>query len=127
MTAMEETGDGFTATTDQTATTRQQEETHIEPQVNHRPPTEQEEPNSQPRRPDFGLGVDAHQPFVSSSFQVAWFDSWRWLHYVEDTNWKTAARKKAGFSQHERCQCHREVVERSITLHAKTMDVGEHI
>ena len=96
---------------------------------------------------------------VFRSFQVAWFDSWRWLHYVEDeykvichtctrahrmhqlatlmldaafitkgyTNWKDATRKKAGFSQHERSQCHREAVERGINLHATTKDVGEHI
>ena len=35
--------------------------------------------------------------------------------------------KKAGFSQHERSQCHREAVERSITLHVTTTDAGEHI
>ena len=43
------------------------------------------------------------------------------------TNWKDATRKKAGFSQHERSQCHREAVERSITLHPTTKDAGEHI
>ena len=173
ITVKEETGDGRTETTEQTPTTRQQEETHSEPQLNHRPPTEHEEPNSQPRLADFGLGVSAHQPRsfrfprrqfgkskpVFRSFQVAWFDSWRWLHYVEDedkvichtctrahrthqlatlmvdaafitkgyTNLKDATRKKAGFSQHERSQCHREAVERGITLHATTKDVGEHI
>ena len=35
--------------------------------------------------------------------------------------------KDARFSQHERSQCHREAVERSITLHATTKDAGEHI
>ena len=35
--------------------------------------------------------------------------------------------KDAGFSQHERSQCHREAVERSIALHATTKDAGEHI
>ena len=35
--------------------------------------------------------------------------------------------KDAGFSQHERSQCHREAVERSIALHATTEDAGEHI
>ena len=39
-----------------TPKTRQQEETNVEPQLNHRPPTEQEEPKSQPRLADFGLG-----------------------------------------------------------------------
>ena len=90
---------------------------------------------------------------------MAWFDSWRWLHYVEDednvicqagtrahithqlatlmldaafktkgyTNWKGATRKKAGFSQHEISQCHREAVARSITLHTTTKNTGEHI
>ena len=43
------------------------------------------------------------------------------------TNGKDAMRKKAGFSQHERSQCHRESVERSITFHATTKDAGEHI
>ena len=43
------------------------------------------------------------------------------------TNWNDATRKKAGFSQHERSQCHREAVERSITLHATTKDAGKHI
>ena len=43
------------------------------------------------------------------------------------TNWKDATRKKAGFSQHERSQCHREAVERSITLHVTTKDASEHI
>ena len=36
--------------------TRQQEETNIEPQLNHRPPTEQEKPNSQQRLAHFDLG-----------------------------------------------------------------------
>ena len=96
---------------------------------------------------------------VFRSFQVAWFDSWRWLHYVQDgdkvichtctrahrihqlatlmldaafitkcySNGKDATRKKAGFSQHKRSQCHREAVERSITLQATTKNAGEHI
>ena len=34
---------------------------------------------------------------------------------------------KAGFSQHEISQCHREAVERSITIHTTTKDAGEHI
>ena len=62
MTMEEETGGGLTSITEQTPTKRQQEETNIEPQVNHRPPTEHEEPNSQPRLVDIGLGVSAHQP-----------------------------------------------------------------
>ena len=96
---------------------------------------------------------------VFKSFQVAWFDIWRWLHYVEDedkvichtctrahttnqlatimfdaasitkgyTNWKDSTRMKAGFSQHEKSQCHREAVERSITLYVTTNNAGEHI
>ena len=98
MTVKEETCDGLTSTTEQTPTTRQHEETNIEPQLNHRPPTEHEEQNSQPRLADIGLGVDAHQARsfrfpkrqfgkskpVFGSFQVAWFDSWLWLHYVKD-------------------------------------------
>ena len=43
------------------------------------------------------------------------------------TNWKDATRKKTGFSQHERSQCHREAVERSITIHATTKNAGEHM
>ena len=42
-------------------------------------------------------------------------------------NWKDATRKKAGFSQLEISQCHREAEERSITLHATTSNAGEHI
>ncbi len=49
------------------------------------------------------------------------------LHHQGYTNWKDATRKKADFSQHERSQCHREAVERSITLHPTTKDAGEHI
>ena len=44
MTAKEETTDGLIATTEQTPTTRQQEETNVEPQLNHIPQTEHEEP-----------------------------------------------------------------------------------
>ncbi len=63
MTMKEETSDRLTATTEQTPTTRQQEETNVEVQLNHKPPTQREEPNSQPRMTDFGLGVSsAHQP-----------------------------------------------------------------
>ena len=36
-------------------------------------------------------------------------------------------RMKAGFSQREISQCHREAVERSITIHTTTKDAGEHI
>ena len=45
------------------------------------------------------------------------------------TNWKDATRKKVGFSQHETWpvspgSCRENL---SITLHATTKDVGEHI
>ena len=63
MTVKEETSDGLTATTEQTPTTRHQEETNVEVQLNHKPPTEHEEPNSQPRMTYVGLGVSsADQP-----------------------------------------------------------------
>ena len=64
MTVKEETSDGLTSTTEQTPTTRQQEETNVEPQLNHRQPTEQEE---QPRLAYFGLGFPQTRrgPFVS--------------------------------------------------------------
>ena len=89
MTVKEDTGDGLTATTGQTPTTRQQEETHVEPQLNHIPQTEHEEPNSQPILAYFGLGGSAHQPKsfcfpnrqfgkskpVFRNFRVAWFDN----------------------------------------------------
>ena len=66
--------------------------------INHRPPTEHDVPNSQPILTDFFLVVSAHQPRffrfpniqfgktkpIVRRFQVARFDSWRWLHYVED-------------------------------------------
>ena len=57
MTVKEETSDGLRATPDQAPTMRQREETNIEPQLNHRPPTEQEEPNSQLRLDILGLGI----------------------------------------------------------------------
>ena len=43
MTVKEDTSDGLTATTEKTPTTRQQDETHVEPQLNHRPPTEHQD------------------------------------------------------------------------------------
>ena len=60
MTMKEETSDRLTATTEQTPTTRQQEETNVEVQLNHKPPTEHEEPNSQPRMTDFGMEFILH-------------------------------------------------------------------
>ena len=67
--AKEETSDGLSATTEQIPTTRQQEETNIEPRLNHRPPAEQEEPNSQQRLAHFGLGFPhiRRGPFASLS------------------------------------------------------------
>ena len=73
----------------QQSTTRQQEETNVEPQLNHKPQTEHEEPNSQPRLADFGLGISAHLPrsfcFPKRQFgkskpifrnvHVVWFDN----------------------------------------------------
>ena len=90
-------------------------------------------------------------------FQAAWFDSWAWLHYLEDedkaicfpctkayqlhllrssslepafistgyTNWKDATVKTAGFNAHERSECHKEAIERLITLPVTSKDVGE--
>ncbi len=75
MTVKEETSDGLTATTEQTSITRQHEETNVEPQLNHRPPTEHDEPNSQPRLADFGLGVSEYQPrsfrFPMTQFEMS--------------------------------------------------------
>ena len=97
---------------------------------------------------------------VFRSFQVAWFDIWRWMHYVEDEdklicNTCTRAHithqlamldagmqppspkaiqtgrmpreRRQVFSHYEKSQCHREAVERSITLHVMTNNAGEHI
>ena len=98
MTVNEETSDGLSDSNNQTDTDNETKEANSEPRLNHRPPTEHEEPNSQPRLADFGLGVSAHQAMsfrfpkrqfgksmlVFRNFHVAWFDSWRCLHYVED-------------------------------------------
>ena len=40
-------------------------------------------------------------------------------------NWKDATAKKAGFSAHEKSDCHHEAVQRVVTLPATTKDVGE--
>ena len=61
ITVKEETGGWLTATPEQTPTTRKQEETNTDPQLNHKLPTEHDEPNSQPRLAHFGLEVSAHQ------------------------------------------------------------------
>ena len=84
---------------------------------------------------------------VFRNCQVAWFDSWRWLPYFDDEDtvichtctskerkeslqpsWpKSTQTGTICFPQHEISQWHREAVERSITLHLTTKDVGEHI
>lgn len=91
---------------------------------------------------------------VSRPFQPAWYQSWPWLHYDEEkdavfchlcvqglkqrkitagsadaafvskgfSNWKDAT---GSFRKHDSCNCHKEAVEKMITLPATTKDIGE--
>ena len=43
------------------------------------------------------------------------------------TNWKDATASKMGFTSHDRSDCHKEAVERLLTLPANTRDVGEQL
>ena len=88
------------------------------------------------------------------AFQSAWFVAWKWLHYCEAddsvlchtcayafkehklstknadkafitrgfTNWKLAT---SAFRQHEASDCHKEAVEKMLTLPLTTKDIGE--
>ena len=126
MTVKEETSDGLTATTEQTSITRQHEETNVEPQLNHRPPTEHDEPNSQPWLADFELGVSEHKPMsfrfpkrqfgkskpVSKNVQVAWFDSRRWLHYVEDEDTVICHTCASAGDINVRCSLHHQMLHK---------------
>ena len=133
MTMKEETSDGLTGTTEQTSTTSQQEETNVEPQLDHRPPTEHEESTSQPILADFRLGVSEHQPRsfrfpkrqfgkskpVSRNVQVAWFDSWRWLHYVEDKYTVICHTCTSAGGVNARCSLHHQMLHKLEGCHAK--------
>ena len=91
---------------------------------------------------------------MKQSFQAGWLLKWPWLHYREDddtvfwhtcvkafkelkmsirnaedvfssrgfSNWKLAT---SVFRQHELSKCHKEAVEKIITLPATTTDVGK--
>ena len=91
---------------------------------------------------------------VKRSFQPGWLGIWKWLHYCESTdsvfchtcvkafkelkmssrnydeafttkgfhNWKNAT---CVFRDHETSSCHREAVEKILTLPAKTRDIGD--
>lgn len=91
---------------------------------------------------------------VQRSFQPQWFKSWTWLHYDElrdlcfcyiciqahaekkissgyidqcfisrgFSNWKDAT---SVFKKHDQSKCHREALERTVTLPKSTKDIGE--
>ena len=128
MTVKEETSDGLATTTEQTPTTRQQEEQTLSPNST----TDGAGRTKLPTKTGiFWALVSAHQarsfPFpkrqfgksklVFLSFQVRFITKGY-------SNGNDATRKKAGFSQHESPQCHREAVERSIALHATTKNAA---
>ena len=94
------------------------------------------------------------QTKVKRSFQGTWFKQWSWLHYVEEkdtvfcylcvkayrenkltrgtidpsfisrgfSNWKDASVK---LKAHECSNCHKEAVQKVLTLPRTTQDVGE--
>ena len=108
----------------------------------------------QPKRFNFPKREFGKKSIVKQSFQADWFSKWPWLHYHEDndtvfcrtcvkafkelkmsvrnakdafisrgfSNWKLAT---SVFRQHELSNCHKEEVEKIITLPAITSDVGE--
>ena len=116
-------------------------------------PTISAEPH-QPRHFNFPKREFGKKSIVKRSFQADWFLKWPWLHYREDNdtvfchtcvkafkemkmsfrsaedafilrgfqNWKLAT---SVFRQHELSNCHKEAVEKIITLPATTSDVGE--
>ena len=116
-------------------------------------PTISTEPH-QPKRFNFPKREFGKKSIVKRSFQADWFLKWPWLHYREDddtvfcytcvkafkelqmsnrnaedafisrgfSNWKLAT---SVFRQHELSNCHKEAVEKIITLPATTADVGE--
>jgi len=108
----------------------------------------------QPTRFKFPKREFGKKSVVKRSFQVEWFKKWPWLHYREDddtvfchtcvkafkelnmrirnaedafisrgfSNWKLAT---SVFRQHEVTNCHKEAVEKIVTLPATTSDIGE--
>ena len=116
-------------------------------------PTISAEPH-QPRHFNFPKREFGKKSIVKRSFQADWFLKWPWLHYREDNdtvfchtcvkafkkmkmsfrsaedafisrgfqNWKLAT---SVFRQHELSNCHKEAVEKIITLPVTTSDVGE--
>lgn len=108
----------------------------------------------QPRDFNFPSVAFGVKNVVCRSFQASWFASWEWLHWDTKTERAfchtccTAARKKlltagcadgafltkgfqnwkdatVSFRKHEASECHREAVERLLSLPAATEDVGE--
>ncbi|XP_065195791.1 zinc finger MYM-type protein 1-like [Sycon ciliatum] len=108
----------------------------------------------QPRDLTFPLVAFGVKNVVCRSFQPSWFSSWEWLHWDSKSerafchtcclavskklliascadgafltkgfqNWKDAT---TSFRRHESSECHREAVERLLTVPATTKDVGE--
>ena len=116
-------------------------------------PTISAEPH-QPKRFNFPKREFGKKSMVKRSFQADWFSKWPWFHYRKDdntvfchtcvkafkelkmsvrnakdafisrgfSNWKLAT---SVFRQHELSNCHKEAVEKIITLPATTLEVGE--
>ena len=136
MTMKEETSDRLTATTEQTPTTRQQEETNVEVQLNHKPPTEREEPNSQPRMTDFGMGFILHtsrsnfgsprdslesRSLSSETSVLHGLTTWRRLHYAEDEDTVIchSAQNTSDGHVSSRCSLHHQWLHTLEGCHAK--------
>ncbi|XP_052253227.1 zinc finger MYM-type protein 1-like [Dreissena polymorpha] len=109
---------------------------------------------NQPRNFAFPKRTFGKKKPEQRSFQSCWFDSFTWLHYDESrdlafchlcmaakklgkigntkvdgsfisdgfSKWKAGTEK---FRKHEKSECHKEAVERLVTLPATTRDVGE--
>ena len=108
----------------------------------------------QPSRFVFPKREFGRQRRVNRSFQATWFQRWNWLHYDECqdivfcylcvkayrekklssglidlsfisngfSNWKDAC---VNFKAHECSNCHKESVEKILTLPSTTQDIGE--
>ena len=104
-----------------------------------------ENPN-QPRHVNFPKRHFGLSKIISCSFQLQWFDKWKWLHYdeawdlafchvcvtaiktgkvqnrnvdsafIEFCNWKDASGEKGAFFSHEQSNCHKRAVELMVTL-----------
>ena len=108
----------------------------------------------QPSNFKFPLREFGRKTIVNRAFQSAWFKRWNWLHYDESqdvvfclpclkafkekkltggnpdkafisngfANWKDACVK---FNIHEQSSCHKESIEKIVTLPSTVRDVGE--